>query len=30
MKKVICAFKSAVGVRGIGCSMWRWYIYHNI
>ena len=31
MKKMICAMKSAMGVRGIGgCSGWRWVYYHNI
>jgi len=30
MKKAICAMKAALGVRGIGCGMWRWQIYHNI
>jgi hypothetical protein len=31
MKKAICAFKAAVGVRGIGgCNFWRWQYYHNI
>lgn len=30
MKKTICALKAALGVRGIGCGMWRWLQYHNI
>jgi hypothetical protein len=30
MKKAICAMKAALGVRGIGCGMWRWQLYHNI
>ena len=33
MKKAICAFKSAIGVRGIGgcqIGVWRWVNYHSI
>lgn len=30
MKQAICAMKAALGVRGIGCTFWRWYQYHSI
>lgn len=31
MKKIYCAMKAAVGVKGVSqCHGWRWVLYHNI
>lgn len=31
MKKVYCAMKAALGVKGmVWCEGWRWVLYHNI